>query len=65
MQKTQKQITLKEYVKIAGSQEEAAHLIGVAHSTLNRWLLGKSKPHGLSRDRLRDLGISVDNLGKV
>lgn len=54
-----KSIALKEYVKRIGSQEKAAHLIGVSFATLNRWLRGHAKPSDLAAKKLKELGIKV------
>ena len=49
--------TLREFCAEVGTQEAAAHKIGVSFPTLNRWLNGHDKPRGLSVRRLADLGI--------
>jgi len=54
-----KKITLKQYVEKMGSQESAAHGIGVSFKTVNRWLKGHEEPRGLSLRRLEDMGIMV------
>lgn len=48
---------LKKFVKKKGSQEAAAHEIGVSFKTINRWLKGHAEPTHLSRIRLHDLGV--------
>lgn len=54
--------TLPEFVAEAGTQEKAAALIGVSFSTVNRWLKGHEKPHGVMRQHLLGLGINPDKL---
>ncbi len=60
-----KQVTLKEYVKRIGSQEKAAHSIGISFATLNRWLRGHAKPSDLAAKQLKILGIKVADRASV
>lgn len=55
-----KKLTLEQFVKKAGSQESAAHAIGVALQTVNRWMNRGFKPRGkVMLDRLREVGIRI------
>lgn len=51
-------VELETFVERAGGRAEAAVLIGVAETTLWRWLRGRSRPRGLALRRLEDLGIA-------
>lgn len=52
-------MTLKQFIKKAGGQEEAAVQLGVRGSTIWRWLSKKSHPKGNNARRLRELGVEV------
>lgn len=49
--------TLERFVEQSGGRAKAAVLIGIAETTLWRWTQGRSRPRGLARRRLADLGI--------
>ncbi|MBI4248272.1 MAG: hypothetical protein HY611_02125 [Elusimicrobia bacterium] len=49
--------TLEEFVERSGGRAKAAVLIGIAETTLWRWIQGRSQPRGLALRRLADLGI--------
>lgn len=49
--------SLEEFVERSGGRAKAAVLIGIAETTLWRWMQGRSRPRGLARRRLTDLGI--------
>jgi DNA-binding transcriptional regulator YdaS (Cro superfamily) len=49
--------TLKQFVQRSGGRAKAAILIGIAETTLWRWIEGRSQPRGLALRRLTDLGI--------
>lgn len=57
MSQTKKPIPIEEFVKKMGSQEKAAHAIGVSFATLNRWLKGHFQPSDLAMKKLEQLGI--------
>lgn len=48
---------LEQFVERSGGRAKAAVLIGIAETTLWRWLQGRCRPRGLARRRLTDLGI--------
>lgn len=50
-------MTLTEFIAKCGSQEKAAQRIGVCLATVSRWRRGLSRPRGLDRRRLEELGI--------
>lgn len=52
-------MTLKQFIKKAGGQDQAAVQLGVRGSTIWRWLTKKSKPQPLAVRRLRELGVEV------
>jgi DNA-binding XRE family transcriptional regulator len=53
-------MTLKQFIKQAGGQVNAAKAIGVTYPTLWRWETGKTKPKGrLVRERLASLGVKL------
>lgn len=46
-------MTIKELRLAAGmTQEQLAHKVGVTVTTINRWELGKCKPHQVIKKRL-------------
>ena len=49
--------SLENFVRQAGGRAKAAIAIGVAETTLWRWMEGRAKPRGLARGRLKALGI--------
>ncbi|MCB4757302.1 MAG: helix-turn-helix transcriptional regulator [Elusimicrobia bacterium] len=55
-----KTITITEFIKIKGSQEKAAHKIGITFATLNRWLNGHFRPSSLARKKMEEIGIKFD-----
>ena len=50
-------MTLKQFVKQAGSQEAAAHLVGVSFVTINRWTHDETCISPLGQRRLSALGV--------
>lgn len=52
-------MTLKQFIKKMGGQDEAAVQLGVRSSTVWRWLVRKSRPQGNNARRLRELGVEV------
>jgi len=52
-------MTLTQFIKSKGSQEKAAHAIGVTVGMVNRWVNKKHKPRGLTLRRLNELGIKT------
>ena len=54
-----KKPTLSQFTAQNGGQERTAAILGVAFSTLNRWLRRHAKPRGLSLQRLADMGIDT------
>ncbi len=52
-----KTITLEQFVKKTGSQEHAAHKIGVTLRTVARWLKGEDRPGPLATEKLESMGI--------
>lgn len=50
--------TLRKFIKESGGRARAAVAIGVAETTLWRWLEGRAKPRGLAVWRLTELGIA-------
>lgn len=57
--------SLEEFVQQSGSRAKAAVIIGIAETTLWRWMEGKSKPRGLARWRLTELGINWEQKAKT
>ena len=55
--------TLERFVERSGGRAQAAVLIGVAETTLWRWLQGRARPRGLARRRLLELGIRWERGG--
>ncbi|MBI2069012.1 MAG: hypothetical protein HYT79_00275 [Elusimicrobia bacterium] len=51
---------LEEFVRESGGRAKAAIAIGIAETTLWRWLENRAKPRGLARRRLSELGIKFD-----
>lgn len=51
-------MTLERFVARSGGRAQSAVLIGVAETTLWRWIQGRSRPRGLALRRLADLGIA-------
>jgi hypothetical protein len=60
--KTKALMSLAEFIKASGSQENAAREIGVSYTTVNRWVNGHSRPDPLARGRLCEMGIDPDNI---
>lgn len=54
---------IQDYVKKMGSQEKAAHAIGISFATLNRWLKGHFQPSDLALRKLEQLGIKFTPKG--
>ena len=50
-------ITLKEFVKHCGSQEQAAITIGVRKNTVYYWVKGTFKPNLQAQKKLKNLNI--------
>lgn len=50
--------TLEQFVKRSGGRAKAAVIIGIAETTLWRWIQGRSRPRGLALRRLTDLGVA-------
>ncbi|MCX5787816.1 MAG: hypothetical protein NTX64_04805 [Elusimicrobia bacterium] len=48
---------LERFVERSGGRAKAAVLIGIAETTLWRWIEGRSRPRGLALRRLSELGI--------
>jgi len=55
--------TLKQFVERSGGRSRAAVLIGIAETTLWRWIQGRSRPRGLALRRLTELGIEWNRRG--
>lgn len=51
--------TLEQFVNKHGNLAKAAVAIGIAETTLWRWIKNKSKPRGLALRRVMELGISL------
>lgn len=64
-------ITLEQLVERSGGRAKAAVLIGIAETTLWRWMQGRSRPRGLALRRLTELGVrweqgpSQDRIARV
>ncbi|MEK6544270.1 MAG: hypothetical protein AABZ44_07550 [Elusimicrobiota bacterium] len=54
--------TLEQFVRQHGGPAKAAIVIGIAQTTLWRWLDGRCKPRGLTLRRLRELNIDPNPL---
>lgn len=51
-------MTLQEYVRKHGGQQEAARALGVGYFTLNRWLNHRHQPSEMARRILKRRGIT-------
>ena len=50
--------TLRDWISEVGTQDIAAHKLGVTFVTLNRWLNGHSKPSPLAWKELHHYGVT-------
>lgn len=52
-------MTLQEFITACGTQELAAHKLGVAFSTLNAWACGRREPSRLSKIKLAEHEVMI------
>ena len=53
-------MTLQDFIKLKGSQEKAAHHIGISFATLNRILNGHHHPSQLLLSKLKSMDIEFN-----